>query len=79
MADQPATITIEDVEHLVHHARELLERVSFDEHGTMVAGKFVGGNGGLLSRETVIAADALRVELARITAIVAAYQAGQPG
>lgn len=46
-------------EEVIERARMLLERVLFDERGTMVAGKNVGGNGGLLSRETIIAAEQL--------------------
>lgn len=45
-------------------AKALLEAVDFDQHGRMVAGKYVGGNGGLISRETMEAADALRKALA---------------
>lgn len=47
-------------EDVIARARALLERVTFDDRGTMVAGKNVGGNGGLLSRETIIAAEQLR-------------------
>ena len=47
------------MEEVITLARYLLERVIFDERGTMVAGKNVGGNGGLLSRETIIAAEHL--------------------
>lgn len=42
-------------------ARALLDAVDFDNHGKMVAGVYRGGNGGLISRETIIiAADELR-------------------
>ena len=41
-------------------AKALLDAVDFDQHGRIVAGKYVGGNGGLISRETMEAADALR-------------------
>ncbi|SDG19171.1 hypothetical protein [Pelagibacterium luteolum] len=41
-------------------AKALLDAVDFDQHGRMVAGQFVGGNGGLISRETIRAADELR-------------------
>lgn len=45
-------------------AKALLDAVDFDQHGRIVAGKYVGGNGGLISRETMEAADALRKALA---------------
>ncbi|WP_417585065.1 hypothetical protein [Pelagibacterium sp.] len=45
-------------------AKALLDAVDFDNHGRMVAGKFVGGNGGLISRDTIQAADELRKALA---------------
>lgn len=41
-------------------ARALLDAVDFDNNGKMVAGVYRGGNGGLISRETIIAADELR-------------------
>ena len=47
------------VEDVISCARTLLQRVIFDERGTVVAGKNMGGNGGLLSRETIIAAEHL--------------------
>jgi hypothetical protein len=45
---------------LIHTARELVDQLSFDENGAMVGGKWMGGNGGLISRETTAKADALR-------------------
>lgn len=44
-------------------AKALLDAVDFDQHGRMVAGKYVGGNGGLISRPTIVAADELRKAL----------------
>jgi len=44
-------------------ARELVDAVSFDDCGAIVAGHLVGGHGGLLSRETIGKADALRLAL----------------
>lgn len=41
-------------------AKALLDAITFDDCGSMVAGKFVGGNGGLISRETIRKADELR-------------------
>ena len=48
-------------------AQALLKAVDFDNFGTMVAGKFVGGNGGLISRETIKAADELRKALSEVS------------
>lgn len=45
---------------LMPKAKALLDAVTFDDSGAMVAGKWVGGNGGLISRETMKAADELR-------------------
>ena len=44
-------------------ARELVDAVAFDDCGAVVAGQLVGGHGGLLSRETIKKADALRLAL----------------
>jgi hypothetical protein len=49
-----------DTERLLTAAKELVDSVSFDENGAMIGGKWMGGNGGLLSRETHQKADALR-------------------
>ena len=46
-------------------ARQIVEAVSHDNNGSMVAGRYVGGNGGLYSTEAIKTADALRLELDR--------------
>lgn len=46
-------------------AQALVDSVSFDDNGALIAGKWIGGHGGLISDETREAADALRRELAR--------------
>jgi hypothetical protein len=51
------------VKTLTAKSRRLVEAVRHDDNGSMVAGQWVGGNGGMLSRETLTAADTLRVEL----------------
>jgi len=51
------------VDCLLTRARALVEAVAFDDHGDAVGGEFRGGNGGLLSNNTIQAADALRTEL----------------
>lgn len=50
----------EPVKRVVAAADELLSSLQFDENGAMVGGKWMGGNGGLISRETIQKADALR-------------------
>ena len=59
MADlTPGTVTA-----LLAKAQALVDAVTFDENGTMVAGIWMGGNGGMVSRSTIVATDALRAEL----------------
>ncbi len=50
----------ERIDNLLTAAKALVDSVSFDENGAMIGGKWMGGNGGLLSRETHQKADALR-------------------
>jgi hypothetical protein len=38
---------------LLERSTTLLEGVLFDENGKMVAGHYVGGNGGCISRDTL--------------------------
>jgi hypothetical protein len=45
---------------LAKAAKALVDAVAFDDVGMNVGTKFVGGNGGLLSRETIAKADELR-------------------
>lgn len=45
---------------LARAAKDLLDSVTFDDCGAMIAGKYQGGNGGLISRETIQKADILR-------------------
>lgn len=55
----------EKAQPLVDKAKALVDSVSHDNNGSIVAGRYMGGNGGLVSRETIAAADALRAELER--------------
>lgn len=55
----------EDVKELVAAAKALVDALSFDDNGAMIGGKWMGGNGGLISRETLQRSDALRVVLYR--------------
>jgi hypothetical protein len=41
-------------------AQKVVDAVTFDDSGSMVAGVWKGGNGGLLSRETLQEVDLLR-------------------
>ena len=50
---------------IANAAKALLDAITFDDCGAMVGGKFVGGNGGLISRETIRKADELRRALAK--------------
>lgn len=50
---------------LIVDAKALVDAVKRDECGQMVGQMWVGGNGGLLSRETLKAADKLRATLAK--------------
>ena len=45
---------------LIEDSQALVDAISFDMNGAMIAGRWQGGNGGLISRETLIKADALR-------------------
>jgi len=49
-------------------AKALVDAVQRDDTGAMVGGEWRGGNGGLLSRDTLKAADGVRKELARLKA-----------
>lgn len=54
------------VERLAKAAKELVDAISFDEHGRMVGQTFMGGNGGLISRDTLAKSDAVRRALAAL-------------
>lgn len=51
------------IDQVLAQAKALLKSVSFDDNGAMVAGHYVGGHGGMLSRDTIKAADALRLSI----------------
>lgn len=52
---------------LVEAASELVASVDFDCNGALIGGKFMGGNGGLLSSKTIAASDKVRRALTAIT------------
>ena len=60
---------------LAKAAQALLDAVTFDDCGALIAGKYQGGNGGMISRETTRKADALRRVLHGVNA--ATQEAGQ--
>jgi hypothetical protein len=49
-----------NIKRLVDAATALVDSLSHDEHGTMIGGKFQGGNGGLISKQTITLADEVR-------------------
>lgn len=53
------------IKQLIDTSKKLVDAVSHDNNGSMVAGRYVGGNGGLYSTEAIKTADALRLELDR--------------
>lgn len=60
--------------HIIDAAQKLVDAVSFDNNGEM--GR--GGNGGLISRETMRAADELRLELYRFRRTQSGTEAVRP-
>jgi hypothetical protein len=52
-----------DLADILRKAKALIDCVTFDDCGQVIGTHLVGGNGGLLSRETIKAADALRQAL----------------
>lgn len=54
-----------DLNDLLTAARALVDAVSFDQNGELRGGKWMGGNGGLLSDRTHRTADALQQVLNR--------------
>ena len=53
---------------IAHAAADLAQCVQRDETGDMVAGQFVGGNGGNLSRTTLQAKGRLQLSLSSLPA-----------
>jgi len=53
---------------ILENAKAPLDAVDFDNNGAMVGGQLQGGNGGLISRDTIKAADELRKALAEVVA-----------
>lgn len=55
-------------QYLVADAQAVVDAVTLDENGKMIGTMWQGGNGGLLSRDTLKAVDRLRLTLARVKA-----------
>lgn len=71
------TLPLAEIEAFVAETRDLVEKVTFDESGRIVAGHWVGGNGGLLQRETLAATDVLRRRLETVATMILAHQDGK--
>lgn len=57
------------VTRLVKAVEALLASLSHDDQGTMIGGKYQGGNGGLISPGTVALADEVRRALAALASL----------
>ena len=57
------------VARLVKAVEALLASLSHDDQGTMIGGKYQGGNGGLISPATVALADEVRRALAALASL----------
>jgi len=51
---------------LLRLAEELVDLISRDENGEIIGGHYVGGNGGLISRQTNMKSDELRRAIYRV-------------
>ena len=47
-------------------AEALMKSVDFDVNGALIGGKWMGGHGGLVSKETIAAADEVRRALSAL-------------
>ncbi|HWJ86899.1 MAG TPA: hypothetical protein VNS12_02380 [Pelagibacterium sp.] len=70
-------LPLNEIKAFVRETEALVAAVFFDECGAVVAGRYVGGNGGLLQRETLKANDDVRRRLGAIATLIADYQAKQ--
>jgi hypothetical protein len=57
-----------ETERLCRAAKAVVDAISFDVNGIALPTGFMGGNGGLISRETIAKADELRRALAAMEA-----------
>lgn len=56
---------------LIASTQALVDSVSFDENGSLIGGKWMGGNGGLISPETHARADEVRRALDAVATVEA--------
>jgi hypothetical protein len=68
----------ETVTRLIAAAKALADSVSFDDNGTMIGSKWIGGNGGLISRDTIVKADAVRRAVAAFDNEAQSAEGGKP-
>jgi hypothetical protein len=69
MMEATATVGMYDAilgEKLRRQAKALVDSVVDDEAGHLVAGQWVGGHGGLLSRNTIALADQVKATLEKM-------------
>ena len=64
ISKSPMRLNRYNTHRLVEASKELIKSISFDDCGTMIGGHWQGGNGGMISRETLAKTDALRRALA---------------
>lgn len=56
---------------LLAQTKVLIDAITHDDIGAMVGGQYQGGNGGLISRQTIIETDKLRRLLGDFQAVLA--------
>lgn len=61
---------------LIERSNDLASAVQFDDNGTMIAGQLRGGNGGLLSRDTIHKAGLVQLTLNDIKKLSAEQKEG---
>lgn len=59
-------ISLEHLQELVRSAKEVVDAVSFDMNGMALPNMFSGGNGGLISQQTLQKCDKLRRATSRL-------------
>lgn len=67
-----------ELEHFISAVEALVAAVEFDDSGIMVGKERVGGNGGLLSNETINKAAGVRLHLSVLRSALAAVPKGEP-
>jgi hypothetical protein len=58
--EETITASKRPIANLMAAAEALADSVLYDDVGEMIGGKLIGGNGGLISRDTITKADAVR-------------------